>query len=118
MATTNLDYLRSICDDDQRFMKEMIVTFLELTPMLIAQMQLLAKEQKWQELSKTAHQLKPSLQFMGMDATRNTVRELEDYCSLSPDYSVVSKSINKIGEACKIAFSELNGVMKNGFVSV
>jgi HPt (histidine-containing phosphotransfer) domain-containing protein len=118
MGTTNLKYLRSICDNDQRFMKEMILTFLELTPMLIAQMQILSKEGKWHELSKTAHQLKPSLQFMGMDPARNKVKEIEDICSDNPDHSVIIMHIMRLEKDCKKAFVELNGVMKKEFVSV
>jgi HPt (histidine-containing phosphotransfer) domain-containing protein len=113
-----LKYLRSICDNDQRFMKEMIVTFLELTPILIAQMQILSKEGKWHELGKTAHQLKPSLQFMGMDPARNKVKEIEDICMGNPDHSLIVRHIQKLEKDCIKAFAELNGMMKKEFVSV
>lgn len=118
MRTTDLNYLRNICDNDQKFIKEMIVTFLEMTPMLLAQMQILSKENKWQELAKTAHQLKPSLQFMGMAPARDKVKQIEDLCGDNPEYIAVAKFLKSIEKDCNRAYSELNGVMKNGFVSV
>jgi HPt (histidine-containing phosphotransfer) domain-containing protein len=118
MGVIDLNYLRSICDNDQRFMKEMIITFLEMTPILIAQMHLLTKENKWNELGKAAHQLKPSLQFMGMEPARHKVKEIEESCRFNTGKTSIEHLLYAIEKDCKQAFKELNCIIKKDFVSI
>lgn len=116
--TTDLTYLRSISDNDKQFIKEMIDTFLETTPILLSQMRSLAMEKRWIELGKTAHQMKPSLQFMGMEPARQVIREIEDICSGKPKYFRVIKLVEKTESACKKACDELKNMLKNETISV
>lgn len=115
--TTDLSYLRSISDNDKQFIKEMIDAFLEMTPVLVAQMRSLAKEKRWVELGKTAHQMKPSLQFMGMEPTRQIIREIEEICSGRPEYLKVIGLVEKTESACNKACAELKNILENGIVS-
>jgi HPt (histidine-containing phosphotransfer) domain-containing protein len=118
MGTTNLNYLRNICNNDRRFMKEMVVTFMEMTPILLAQMHILSNECKWNELGKTAHQLKPSLQFMGMEAARTRVKEIEENCRHNPNKAAIANLLHTIEKDCIKAFAELNGLIKKEFISI
>lgn len=115
--TTDLTYLKSISDNDQQFIREMIDTFLETTPVLLSQMRSLAHKKQWAELGKTAHQMKPSLQFMGMEPTRLIIREIEEICAGKPEYPEVIKLVEKTESACKKACVELKNLLDNEILS-
>ena len=110
---TNLSYLKSICENDSNFIKEMIETFLEMTPGLLNDMKQYAQDEKWHELAKKAHQMKPSLQFIGINDTRKSIIKLEDSCSNKPFYTGIMNMIAAVEAKCEAAYKELNNTLTN-----
>ena len=76
--TFDLAYLRSISDNNQEFLQDMIQTFVQSTPPVLKEMQDAVAAKNWKKLSRLAHQIKPSFGLMGMDALRKTVFAIEE----------------------------------------
>ena len=74
---TDLSYLESISNNDAKFVKEMISTFIETTPDIIDQMKIAIKKSNFKSLGLLAHKIKPSLTFMGIHSMKETAREIE-----------------------------------------
>jgi PAS domain S-box-containing protein len=73
----DLAYLRSISDNNQEFLQEMIRTFVQTIPPVLKEMQAAVATRNWKKLSRLTHQIKPSFGLMGMDALRKTVFSIE-----------------------------------------
>jgi len=74
---TNLSYLESISNNDKKFVREMISTFIETTPETVGLMEKELKAGNLPNLGLLAHKIKPSLTFMGIESMTNTVKEIE-----------------------------------------
>lgn len=74
---TDLSYLESISNNDTKFVKDMISTFIESTPDIIDQMKLAIINNNFESLGLLAHKIKPSLTFMGIHSMKETAREIE-----------------------------------------
>src|SRR5690606_32774063 len=56
----DLAYLRSISDNNQEFLQEMIQTFIQTIPPVLKDMKQSLDRKDWKKLSRLAHQIKPS----------------------------------------------------------
>lgn len=74
----NLDYLRQISSNDQTIIRKAIEKFLDTTPELLAQMETQLQADDHQALSKSAHKLKSSVAFMGIEAIKDTLLKIEN----------------------------------------
>lgn len=108
----NLAFLRKISNDDHDFIKELIISFIESTPVLIAEMKDHYKNQQWSELSGTAHKIKPSAKLMGLIDMHDLAKQLESI-SLESDKSSIETLINEFSEYYEIAREELEAEIKN-----
>ncbi|MBT1703454.1 ATP-binding protein [Chryseosolibacter indicus] len=70
-------YLKSVSDNNEEFIKEMIQTFIQTVPAVLDEMTTSSTAKDWEKLSKLAHQIKPSLALMGMTDLRAKVVYIE-----------------------------------------
>ena len=75
--TFDLAYLRSISDNNHEFLQEMLQTFMESIPPVLREMEAAMSEENWKNLSRLAHQIKPSFSLMGMNTLRKSVLYIE-----------------------------------------
>ncbi|MFW5759627.1 MAG: Hpt domain-containing protein [Cyclobacteriaceae bacterium] len=106
--TTNLSYLKSISDNDNLFVEEMINTFLEQTPDLIAEMKQLVREKNCFQVGRMAHRMKPSLTFMGMIDGQRLIKDIEYYSEDPGNCDKIIKLISMLQRECEIAYNELS----------
>jgi CheY-like chemotaxis protein len=74
----DLTYLRSISNNNEDFVKEMIQTFVQSVPGILSEMQRCVEDKNWEKLSKLAHQIKPSFTLLGVHDLRNTIVFIEE----------------------------------------
>ncbi len=98
---TDLSYLESISNNDTKFVKEMISTFVETTPDIIDQMKSALEKNNFESLGLLAHKVKPSLTFMGIHSMKDTVREIEVMAK-------ENREPKRVKELSDIFFSEIH----------
>ena len=92
----DLTYLRDVSSGSNEFMVEMIELFLDQTPAYFDQLEVLIKEESWAKVAEIAHKIKPTLAFMGADAAKDQMAEIEANArnltnteSISPAFKVL-----------------------------
>jgi CheY-like chemotaxis protein len=91
--TFDLSYLRSISNDNEDFIKEMMLTFVQTMPGIMEQMRTCVIEKNWEKLSRLAHQIKPSFTLMGIHTLRTDILFIEEN----------GKAKSKLSELPKVA---------------
>jgi len=71
-------YLRNVSGNNEEFIREMILTFVQTIPPILMEMNISVAEKDWTKLSRLAHQIKPSLALMGMNELRSKVVYIEE----------------------------------------
>ena len=74
---TDLKYLQQMTDNNSLMMKEMIELFLNQLVEMRANIELLADNKNWLELSRLAHKIKSSALVMGIEQMADDMKELE-----------------------------------------
>jgi len=104
---TNLNYLSSICNGDKTFMIEMVETFIKNTPSAINEMEKFANKAEWLKVGQTAHRIKPSISFMGMETLKNLIKKIEHNGKESENTEQIPKLVQQLSKKCQLAIKEL-----------
>ena len=75
----SLAQLESLSGGDEAFVNKMVDMFLELTPQTIAVLKESYAEDKLETLGGAAHKIKPTIDMMGIETLRQSIRDLEQY---------------------------------------
>ncbi|MTI20120.1 response regulator, partial [Fulvivirga sp. RKSG066] len=110
---TDLTYLGSICNGDKTFMREMVETFIANTPSAINEMQKWSHEAEWVKVGQTAHRIKPSIAFMGLESVKPIIKNIEDYGKEKKNTDQIPALIDTLSQKCQAAIHELNLTLKN-----
>ncbi|HEX8037606.1 MAG TPA: ATP-binding protein, partial [Chryseosolibacter sp.] len=97
----DLGYLRSVSDNNEEFLREMIGTFVETIPPVLDEMAGCLSEHNWYKLSRLAHQIKPSFGLMGMDDLRKTVFFIEENADQKTNLTAMKKVASTFIEDCR-----------------
>lgn len=73
----DLSLINVIGKDDDTFAKKIISIFLDTMPDSLENLSRLAKEQNFAEMSKVAHKMKSSIDSLGINTLKDTIRDLE-----------------------------------------
>lgn len=73
----NLAMVYSIAGGDEDFVKRMLRLFLYTVPLSVQELQNETAHQNWIQVSKLAHKLKSTIDSMGIEALRDTIRQIE-----------------------------------------
>ncbi|MBL3655695.1 PAS domain-containing hybrid sensor histidine kinase/response regulator [Fulvivirga sediminis] len=104
---TDLTYLKSICDGDKTFMRDMIETFLLNTPPTINEMQKWINKAEWLKVGHLAHKIKPSITFMGIDSLKPLIKNIEVYGKDNYKTDLIPTLVDELSEKCQTAYKEL-----------
>lgn len=74
----DLAYLRNISNNNQEFLDEMVVAFLESIPKSIQEIKTNTEAKEWNSLARAVHKIKPSLTLIGLHASKEKALLLED----------------------------------------
>jgi hypothetical protein len=103
----DLAYLRSVSDNNQEFLQEMIQTFVQTMPPLLNEMKQALAESNWKKLSRLAHQIKPSFSLMGMEGLRKTVYFIEENAEQKTELHEVRRKTNDFILDCSSVIDDL-----------
>ncbi|MEQ8238401.1 MAG: Hpt domain-containing protein [Cyclobacteriaceae bacterium] len=103
----DFSYLNAISDGDEEFIKEFVSTFETNNNSILAEMQVGLNSGDFDKLGKLAHQLKPTIEMLGMKETLVLVSRInnEPSSASQEDLDFVQ---NKSLEALEALKSEFN----------
>lgn len=110
-SSFDLSYLRSISNDNQEFIREMMQTFIQTMPAILDQLTKALETEDWEKLSKLAHQIKPSFTLMGIHSLRNDILFIEENGKAKTKLVDLSRTTNGFIQTCKHLIEELNQVL-------
>lgn len=106
-ASFDLTYLRSVSDNNQEFLQEMIQTFVQSIPPVLEDMQASLETKNWKKLSRLAHQIKPSFSLLGMEALRETVFSIEETAQQKTDLTKLATTTQDFINDCSRVINDL-----------
>jgi PAS domain S-box-containing protein len=96
----DFSYLRTVSNNNEEFIREMIQTFIQTMPGILERMNACLNSSNWQQLSKLAHQVKPSFTLMGIHDLRSTIMFIEENGKSESNLSELSSMTLKFIQAC------------------
>jgi signal transduction histidine kinase/HPt (histidine-containing phosphotransfer) domain-containing protein len=103
----NLDYLKEISGGDAMIISKTIEKFLETTPEILDQMDRHLLHEEHTELGRAAHKLKSSVAFMGIDAIKETILEIESITKNKTELSKLPAHVGRVRQVLEQAYGEL-----------
>jgi HPt (histidine-containing phosphotransfer) domain-containing protein len=108
MAFTNLDYLRTITENDTESVRELIILFIEQVPEFIENLKKHLAEGQYAELGNEAHKAKSSVMIMGMDDLGHDMKTLQLDTMAHTGVETYAERVNRFEFQCLAAIDELN----------
>ena len=103
----DLAYLRSVSDNNQEFIQEMIQTFVQSIPPILKKMDKSVSEKNWEKLSGLAHQIKPSFSLLGMDSLRKTIFYIEENAHQKTNLRELTNTTHQFIQDCENVIRDL-----------
>jgi PAS domain S-box-containing protein len=104
----DLSLINTIGKDDDAFAKKIVSIFLETMPESLEHLIKTARENNYEQMSKTAHKMKSSIDSMGITSLKETIRELE---AVNPGNENTDLLIKKVASTLKEVFVQLKEVV-------
>lgn len=106
----NLSYLKEVSGNNEEFIREMVQTFVSTLPEVLKDMSDALEIDDWDKISRLAHQIKPSLTLMGLDALRTKVVYIEESGRTRTRLDTLPNAVLEFIDQCNKALDELNQV--------
>lgn len=110
MAYTNLDYLKSFTGDDPELIKESIRRYLKKSPVLLKELNDGYKNEDWEKVAFTAHNLYSATQIVGLEQVKATLRDMQHIAKEEKNPQSISelkKQLKEVNEAVEGSINEL-----------
>jgi CheY-like chemotaxis protein len=95
----DLSYLASVSNNNEDFMNEMIDTYLKTMPRIIEEIRTFSQQNDFENLSRAAHKLKPSITLLGIHQAKELAAEIE---SIAKTRQVLPEFHRSIESFCRI----------------
>ena len=96
----NLNYLDAITDDDNDLKTRMLGIMLDETPIELKRLEEQAAAANWDGVRATAHKMKSTMQFLGLNDTLDQVKFIELSAREKVNLPEVHERIKKVTEVC------------------
>lgn len=100
-ARYDLSYLRSISNNNEEFIEEMMQTFVQTIPGVLDQMRGGLAEKNFELISRLAHQVKPSFTLLGIHDQRQTILFIEENGKAKTNISDLVRVTSQFIGACE-----------------
>lgn len=91
----NLATIESIGGGSREFMRDMMQLFIETMPKLAEDMVNALQAQDWGTVKAVAHQVKPTMELMGIDSLRDDVVTIEKNTKSMTDLDIIPALVAK-----------------------
>ena len=105
--TTDLSYLKSMSDNDTKFIVEMVQSFINQTPVDLSKIKDHFSNNELEEAANLLHKMKPSIAFMGIHQLKDLIVEMEANARQG-DSAILENQIKTFERICMEAIAELS----------
>ena len=103
----NLDQLKQLSAGDEETLNFYIKTITDACPTDLENLKKEACEENWEELTKTAHKLKSTIGYMGVELLKPIIKEIENNSAKKEALDKIPKQIEDVTKYCNLALIEL-----------
>ncbi len=103
----DLSKLRSYVGEKETDVEDMIQLFLQIMPEQKKKLQDALKEHHWENLNYTAHQIKPSLDILGLQDAKEKARIIENLAKTGIEVKMMEQLVNELCKSLDEIFSVL-----------
>jgi len=89
VQSIDLAYLKTMSNNNQQFIDEMLAAFLDSIPKSIDEIKTLADSREWLLLARAVHKIKPSLTLMGLHMAKEQAVALETLAKQQKDFAAI-----------------------------
>ena len=108
----NLSKLEKMMNNEDEMVKRMLIKFKDLTPNYIDDLNKAFIDQNWNELSKIAHKIKPSINLVGIDSLNTDFQNLEAFALDEKDLRSIPEIMKRINSYMPQMFLEIDEKLK------
>lgn len=106
----DLSYLNDIADGNAEFIIDMIDIFMEQTPVYFDQLDKAIQEKDWKVTGDVAHKIKPTLAFMGVEAAKEQMAEIERKARNLDRTEEIEAQVSQLKISCESLYSGLQKI--------
>ena len=110
---TNLDYLHSLSEGNESFLKDFINVFLTNTPATITSLKECLALSNWEGVRQSAHKVKPSLNYLGLKEAQKIAGTIEEYAKELNHIDQIPQMVTELSRICEAAYLELEAELKS-----
>jgi CheY-like chemotaxis protein len=93
----DLSMVQSVSGGDESFIKKMVALFIETVPGNLDDLVGAVQSENWDQVAKTAHKLKSTVDSMGIKSIRQEIRTVEANAKAKTQVEEIPGLVNKIG---------------------
>lgn len=109
----DLSMVQSVSGGDENFIKKMVALFIETVPQNMQDLKNALQEENWDQVGKTAHKLKSTIDSMGIKSIRQEIRAVEANARAKESLDQVAPLVATIDNVIKECIGQLQDeVMK------
>ena len=108
----DLSYIYEISDHDRDFIKEMLLTFLKITPESLDQIETAKNADNWKEVGRVAHKIKPTIMLIGNDVLTKQIKKLEQDAKHERNLDNIPMLISEINTLGRRIVAEITDLIK------
>jgi PAS domain S-box-containing protein len=109
----DLTMVQSVSGGDEGFIKKMVALFIETVPQNVQDLKKALQEENWEQVGKTAHKLKSTIDSMGIKSIRREIREVEANAKQLESLQTIPSLVTTIDMVIKECIGQLQTEVLN-----
>ncbi len=106
----NLSKLRSYVGNNTSDVEDMIKLFLQIIPKQREKLKTAYKQRDWKALNYTSHQIKPSLDILGLHGAKEKASIIENLSKTGAEVKLIEQFVNELCQELNDVCNELSTI--------
>jgi CheY-like chemotaxis protein len=109
----DLTMVQSVSGGDEGFIKKMVALFIETVPQNMLDLKAALQAENWEQVGKTAHKLKSTIDSMGIKSIRQEIRTVEANAKQMESLTELPALVDMIDKVIEECISQLQAEVLN-----
>jgi PAS domain S-box-containing protein len=109
----DLTMVQSVSGGDEGFIKKMVALFIETVPQNVQDLKKALQEENWEQVGKTAHKLKSTIDSMGIKSIRQEIRDVEANAKQLESLQTIPSLVTTIDTVIRECIGQLQAEVLN-----